>query len=273
MLVFHSPPLTLSKYFKKIYFNFKAWLWGPPPCEVWYCLPPDCCLSDALEDLLKPHWGKPRERKKAPEKQEVFTCSRNTRQNKTKKKPFLSFCSCHQFSQNQQVVVTIVALLIFLLFPSLPPLLHSCVCRGQRLTPNVFFNGSPLPRGRISVNMALTDVRQSRGCMCPSIFCLCILSSGIAGWPCHLSGYYVSLKHPQAGRANYFSPRPSADSAREQGKRLHVTVDGLLWEKPGYKRCSLEEVTTVFIWLTIAPSGNETFGKGHTALIPWLAGR
>lgn len=91
MLVFHSPPLTLSKYFKKIYFNFKAWLWGPPPCEVWYCLPPDCCLSDALEDLLKPHWGKPRERKKAPEKQEVFTCSRNTRQNKTKQKTLSLF--------------------------------------------------------------------------------------------------------------------------------------------------------------------------------------
>lgn len=184
MLVFHRPPLTLSKYFKKIYFNFKAWLWGPPPCEVWYCLPPNCCLSNALEDLLKPHWGKPRERKKAPEKQEVFTCSRNTRQNKTKnKKPFLSFCSCHQFSQNQQVVVTIVALLIFLLFPSLPPLLHACVCRGQRLTSNVFFNGSPLPRGRISVNMALTDLRQSRGCMFP----IHLLSLPPEFWDCRLT--------------------------------------------------------------------------------------
>lgn len=175
MLVFHCPPLTLSKYFKKIYFNFKAWLWGPPPCEVWYCLSPNCCLSNTLEDLLKPHWGKPRERKKAPEKQEVFTCSRNTRQDKTKnKKKNLYFCSCHQFSQNPQVVVTIVALLIFLLPPSLPSLLHffggptcTCVCRGQRLTPNVFLDGLPLPQGRVSVNMALTNIKQSRGRMCP----------------------------------------------------------------------------------------------------------
>lgn len=273
MLVFHSPPLTHSKYFKKIYFNFKAWLWGPPLCEVWYCLPPDCCLSNALEDLLKPHWGKPREKKKAPEKQEVFTCSRNTRQNKTKKNPF-SLSALVTSSPRTNRLLSPLLLSLFFFFFLLFLLFFILVCAEARDWHQMSSSMAHLfleAESRWTWRLLTSD---SPGDACaPSIFCLCILSSGIAGWPCYLSGYHVSLKHPQAGRANYFSPRPSADSAREQGKRLHVTVDGLLWEKPGYKRCSLEEVTTVFIWLTIAPSGNETFGKGHTALIPWLAGR
>lgn len=93
-----------------------------------------------------------------------------------------------------------------------------------------------------------------------------------ASWVLGLQAFMWASLSWQSQPFHTISPRPSTGFAREQGKRLDAVVNSLLWEKPGYRRCSLAEVATVLIWLTIAPSGNETFGKGHSLdpLIGWM---